>query len=189
MRQSQARIWPVQAWRRCAAGGLWGLAGVGCLALAGCVIPPLNTSDADFPAGTLMRLNDPVTIAANRAGGYLGNGSIETRYQYDATCRLEVRTLSDHSKTVAPDQFTVTGTAYDRDALSGPTYPGVLDGFNSFGDGPGLVYVNNYIYLHSEQQPDVLRLKCTQLRDNDSFGYLSAAQIKTVLGSAMTVVP
>lgn len=154
----------------------------------GCTVPPLNKTDARFPAGSTVVLNSPVEVPAGQAGVYLRGYSEETRYQYQTTCRLEVRTLSQGSTVIEPDRFTVLGTSYDREALTGPAYPGPLDGFNSIGDGGGLVYANTYIYLQSAQQPDVLRLKCRQLQDNYRVSQLSSQQIQTALGDSMTIV-
>jgi len=157
------------------------------LMLVGCVVPPLNKTDSNFPEGSAVVLNSPVEVPSGQAGAYLTGHSNESRYQYQTTCRLEVRTLSKGSTVIEPDRFTVMGTSYHREALTGPAYPGPLGGFNSIGDGGGLVYANTYIYLQSEKQPDVLRLKCKQLQDNDRARYLSGQQIQTALGDTMTI--
>jgi hypothetical protein len=155
----------------------------------GCTVPPLNQSDAEFPQGSTVQLNQPVTIPAGSVGAYIGPGMPETRQQYPATCRLEGRTVQRNDATFQPDQFLVTGTSYQRDALTGPTYPSTLSGFYSLGEGPGLVYFDTLVYLQSENQPDVLRLKCRQLRDGYAYGYLSREQIREILGQEMTLSP
>ncbi len=163
--------------------------GICLLILAACATPPLNRNDPAFPAGTVMSLNQPVNISAGQVGGYIrGGGSTETRQQYETTCRLETRTVQKATATIDPDQFEVLGTSHDRDGLSGSGYSGGFGGgFYSIGDGPGLVYVNFYIYLQSVRQPDVFRLKCSQLQDDYRLGTLSPQQIEYVLGNAMTV--
>ena len=154
--------------------------------VAGCVVPPLTKSDPDFPEGSTLVLHQPQSVPTGEAGAYLSRGVGETRYQYQITCRLEVRTLSKGQTVIQPDRFTVLGTSYARDSLTGPAYPGPLDSFNSVGDGGGLVYMETLIYLHSQLQPDVLRLKCRQLQDNEFARYLSGEQIRAALGDTMT---
>ena len=165
------------------------LSGIGLLILTACATPPLNRNDPGFPAGTVMSLNQPVKISAGQVGGYMrGGGSTETRQQDETTCRLETRTVQKAAATIEPDQFEVLGTSHDRDGLSGSGYSGGFGGgFYSIGDGPGLVYVNYYIYLQSTRQPDVFRLKCSQLQDDYRLGTLTPQQIEYVLGDAMTV--
>lgn len=157
------------------------------LLLAACTTPPLNQQDPTFPTGTLMRLRTPVAIPAGSAGGYIRGKSTESRYEYATKCRLETRTVHDQGGTVEPDWFRVLGTSHGRESLTGPLYGGGLRSFNSIGDGPGLVYLNFYIYLESAQQPDVLRLKCTQLQDNDVFGTVAPRNVLRALGNTMTV--
>lgn len=161
------------------------------LALVGCATtPPLKTSDRAFPPGTVIALNNPVTIPAGRVSATLRGGSIGNVYSYDATCRLEVDTIRKTPFTVAADAFTVTGVYRDTDTLTGSPFPfpSIGNSFNSFGDGPGLIYFNTYIYVQSAYQPDVSRLKCWQLKESDVDPFhLSYEDIRTVLGDTVTI--
>ena len=137
-----------------------------------------------------MVLNTPVTIAPGKAGATLRGGSIASIDQYDATCRLEVNTIRDAPYTVAVDEFTVSGVYRDWETLTGPPtpFPTVGGSFYSFGEGPGLIYFNTYIYLESARQPDVSRLKCWQLQESDwNPHHLSYQDIRTVLGQTVTI--
>ncbi len=157
--------------------------------ITGCAIPPgLQTQDPGFPAGTVIHLNQPLTIPPDKVTAALRGGSVGSRYRYQATCLLEIRTLRSSPFVVEPDAFTVLGINRDRDPLTGPAYPGIGSSFYSLGEGPGLAYFNTYIYLTSEQQPDVLRIKCSELKDNDlGARFLSEADIRTVLGNTVTI--
>jgi hypothetical protein len=159
------------------------------MVLAGCAAPPLlQESDPGFPRGSLLYLNVPVTVPANAVGAPLRGGNIGNRYRYQASCRLEVRTLRREPRVIEPDSFEVLGVSRDRDPLTGPAFPTMGSGFDLFGEGPGLIYFNTYIYLRSELQPDVFRVKCSQLKESDvDPWYLSPEEIRTVLGDIMTV--
>ncbi len=157
--------------------------------LGACAVPPLNHADPQFPQGSIIKLNERVMIPSGSVGNYVGPGIPETQQSYAATCRLESRVVAKAEAVFEPDSFSVEGTSYSRESLTGPVYGSVLGGFNSLGEGPGLTYFDTLIYLHSNQQPDVLRLKCRQLRDSYTYGYLNRQQIQQILGSAMTIEP
>lgn len=136
----------------------------------------------------MLHLNEPVTVPANSAGAPIRGGSIGSRYRYEADCRLEILTLSGNPQLIEPDSFEVLGVSRDRDPLTGPAYPTFGSSFSIFGEGPSLIYFSSYIYLRSDLQPDVFRVKCTQLRQSDvDPWYLTAPEIRAVLGDVMTV--
>jgi len=84
----------------------------------------------------------------------------------------------------------VSGVYRDWDTLTGPPAPfhGIGGSFYSFGEGPGLIYFNTYIYFESALQSDVFRLKCWQLQESDwDPHHLSYDDIRTVLGHTMTI--
>jgi hypothetical protein len=164
--------------------------------LIGCATSlPYYEHDPEFPQGSTLYLNEALTVTANSAGAPIRGGSIGSRYQYEANCRLEVRTLRADPYMIEPDIFEVLGVSRDRDPLTGPLYPTYGSGYSIFGgayslfgEEPGLIYFNTYIYLKSDLQPDVLRVKCTQLRQSDvDPWYMTGPEIRAVLGDVMTV--
>lgn len=164
--------------------------------LAGCATSlPYYEDDPDFPQGSALYLNEALTVPANSVGAPIRGGRMGSRFQYEPNCRLEVRTLRADFYVVEPDIFEVLGVGRDRDPLTGPLYPTYGGGYSLFGGTHSLfgeessrVYFNTYIYLQSNLQPDVFRVKCTQLRQAEvGPWYLTGPEIRAVFGDVMTV--
>jgi hypothetical protein len=138
--------------------------------------------------GTVITLNRELVVPPGQAGVYIPGGSIGDRYTYNATCRLETRSVDGSYRTLKPDAFTVYKVSTEREIFSG-LVPGVWYAqlFN-FGDGPHLLQYSTDIYLSSDRQPDVLRLVCTHLQDSASNPrYLTVEEISKTLGQVMTI--
>ena len=56
------------------------------------------------------------------------------------------------------------------------------------GEGPNLFWYITFIYLGSEKQPDIFRLRCRHLQQSDNWPrYLTVGQIQTIVGDVMTL--
>lgn len=143
--------------------------------------------DSYVANGTSIRLNAPVTVPRNSVAVPIRGGHIGSRYRYDGTCRLELKTLGKEPRVVEPDEFTVERTTWATE------YFGGLDPRNMYAasmitDGPSLLTYKTYIYLQSARQPDVFRLQCQHLQQSDGRPrYLTMAEIQVLLGDVMTV--
>ena len=157
--------------------------------LVGCAgANPFKMSpDTYVPDGTVITLNQPLTIPGNSISAPVRGGRIETRFNYEAHCRIEVRTLGRKPQVIEPDRFEVVRTSWDWE------YYGGIDPRNMYAalitsEGPSLQWYTTYVYLHSGRQPDVYRLRCRHIQESDiNPRYLTMAQIQTVLGDVMTV--
>ena len=161
------------------------------LVLGGCAAtPPLSTDEPAYPAATVLVLAAPVIIPARRSGAWLGKGPLVINpKREEIVCRLEVRTQQDADFTVEPDHFTVVGVARDREGFMGQASSGAFTPFYGVGAESAWIRVNTYIYLSSPRQPEVLRLKCQQARDDFALGVLTPEDLEPVLGDIITVLP
>lgn len=139
------------------------------------------------PSGTLLELHQDLVIPPDQAGVEIRGTSIGDRYRYNAVCRLEVWTISDAPRTVRADRFHVERIGREWQIFSSRVSdlrPVAL--FDS--DGPHLLWYATFLYLHSEQQPDVYRLVCGHLQNSDQNPrHLTVSEIRTVLAPVMSL--
>lgn len=144
------------------------------------------------PRGSRLTLQQPLSIPPNQAGVFIQNGEPRLRRGvqfYYPHCRLELNTVSDVARTVAPDEIVVLrsyqeehqgpytaagGGLYARAALQLVDI-GVFDG------GPGLYSFLTHMNLRSQKQPDIARLICLQWGDH-GMRHLTIAEIRKTLG-------
>lgn len=143
-----------------------------CLLLtAGC--GPLSIRDAErnayipAQAGT-FELHKEITVGGGRTRAYLQGGTVVSGVnEFWPHCQLEVNTLQDSPRTIAPDTFTITrvSTRTDQVVQSAPVQLATLGDFplahRDHDDGGELRRMYVYLfYLHSDRQPDVRALIC-----------------------------
>lgn len=134
------------------------------------------------PVGSIVDLRQPVAIPSDKVGIYIQGGQrISGQLQaYAPYCRLEVNTLSDTGRTIAPDRFTVTRVRHEVSYVEAAraVVPVQQDG----GSPPAEIYAT-LLYLHSDKQPDVRRLRCAHYQYPPVFArHLSIDEIRTALG-------
>ena len=161
------------------------------LTLSGCAgSRPLSTTEAAYPAGTNLQLEVPVTIPARRSGAWLGPGPIILPRRDQIVCRLEIDHYREQVFTVQRDRFKVVGVARDREgftAVDPAQVPVAFTMHPGMASESGWILANTYIYLHSERQPEVQRLKCQQSRDDFGLGILTPDSLAPVLAGYFTV--
>jgi len=140
-----------------------------------------------IPVGTVIDLHQDLAIPPDQAGVFIQGTRIGDRYRYDATCRLEVRTVNTAVRTVQADRFTVMRVVRDWERFSqrdtGLRRVRLMDR-----DGPALLQFSTALYLHSDRQPEVFRLVCRHLQDSaQQPRHLTTAEIRTVLKPVMTL--
>ena len=170
--------WHAIQWR----GLPWLLVLVACRGLDGAG----GTGADRLPVGTLVVLHRDLVIPPDQAGVFVPGTQIGDRYRYDATCRLEVRTVNATFRTVVADRFTVVRVEQNWERFT--RQESGLRRVRMDDDGPALWRFATAWYLHSDRQPDVLRLVCSQLQDSaQNPRYLTAAEIRTVLTPVVTL--
>lgn len=139
------------------------------------------------PDGSIITLNEPVPIPRNAVAAAIRGGYIADRYTHEAHCRLEVRTLSAEPRLIEPDAFEVVRTSWEWEYFGGLD-PRVMYAAIITPEGPSLFWYTTYVFLKSDLQPDIYRLRCRHLQESDiNPRYLTVAQIQQVMGTVMTI--
>lgn len=158
---------------------------------------------SDIQPGATFVLQTPIEISAGHTRRFIQQGELTTRSGFDRSlqhCRLEVRELSEQTQIVTPDRFEVTRVRYDSERIA-QTMPVMLAsnlsigiglnfgtqlGFNN--DAPPEIMELVEFRLHSDKQPNVMRLVCaSSLSDGHPIDYPhnqrpNLKQIKLILG-------
>jgi len=141
--------------------------------LAACQSAPTRP----YAAVNRFILEQPVQVAPGTTRVFFQQGEArpyEAVDWYTPWCALEVRTLKETWRTVAADTFAITRVELDE--LEVAVRPGLQLAARWNGAGalalaaqaPPLTMDAVHLYLHSDRQPDVLRLTCAgRLSDGD----------------------
>jgi hypothetical protein len=154
----------------------------GCGSLPGYSHP---TSPTPSPALVSITLNQPLTVRPDRASEYIQYGEVKPYdkvSEYHPHCIFELRTLSEQARTVQADTFSVTAIKRDRFMAS---MAGVM--LAGGGDGYNMVMSSTVLSLHSDRQPEVLRLTCQQLDDPYRVHHLTVEEMQNTLGGLFTL--
>lgn len=149
------------------------------------------------PVGSRLVLNRALTVPANDAGVYIQNGEVarsfwgvKSHYPY---CALDMRKRLVAAQTVQPDEFTITRvsqeTVYsvraDFTRLARLSFVHVAD--TEQGDGASYQIYATVMTLHSERQPDVMRLTCAQWQYPPLQQHVTIAEMRKTLGDLFTL--
>ncbi len=151
-------------------------------------------------AGSQVQLNSEVQIAPRQARVFFQRGKMINKSQLDyyyPSCDIEVRRLSDEIQTVQRDTFTVTRVSSGQEQVvdsGGVKVAGFSWGVGSGWGGGGLLWrrgnsIHRYfrLDLHSEQQPDVMRLTCRGAWDDSpSARFPTSQETRIALGEYVT---
>ena len=153
------------------------------LLLAACQsLPPADSTDT--PAIKAVTLKQDFPIRPDRSNEYIQGGEIrpyKSIEQYYTHCKLELREIADNERTIKPQTFNVT-RIYRKEEFAG-FIKTILAG-----DGDsGLIMSTIYLYLQSEQQPDIFRLSC--MRQDESFyaRHVTVEEMRDTLGDLMSL--
>lgn len=144
------------------------------------------TGPVPEPQLTQVTLHTEFRIRPDRASEYIQYGEVIPYNQvseYYPHCMFGLRTVSDATRIVKPDTFSVTGIHRDR-------YMTWLKGLMLASDGGGdynMVMSTTTITLQSPRQPQVLRLACQQLDDPYLARHVDIDQIRKTLGDLFTL--
>jgi len=151
------------------------------------------------PVGTRVILHQPVTIPPGHASIYLQFGRT-MRFaevdQYRAHCRFEVSRVGTSEQTVMPDEFRVTRAGLEhRDSvrrgettrLAAAGVPHVLAASGRNSGSMGVIVYATRMKLHSERQPEVLRLDCGHWSTDPHDEFLTLNEIRATLAPLMSL--
>ena len=147
-------------------------------------LSPVNNTDTRTPAITTVTLNQDFPIRPDRSNEYIQGGEIrpyESIELYYTHCKLELREIAAIERIVKPQIFNVT-RMYRREEFVG------FRKIMLAGDGDsGLIMSTTYLFLQSEEQPDIFRLSC--MREDESFyaRHVTVDEMRDTLGDMMTL--
>ena len=150
------------------------------------------------PVGSLLVLNQEVTISGDQVAIYVQNGEI-MRYKdvnnYKPNCKFEIYTISEHQRTVQADTFEIIKVEdeIESSSLQANVQLAALDNLAANNIALGLLdhsQMFNYatmMYLSSDQQKDVYRMTCQHWEDIVDDRHLTISQMRTAMGDVFTL--
>lgn len=178
----------------------WILVLVTSLLLAACTPAAVRDPASPFyqvPVGSQIILHQPLEIRPGHTRVFIQRGEV-TRFkdldQYWPHCNFEVRYLLQEPQQIVPDRFTVERVQQGQTEIVGRPHVQVaalnLLAFSRDGGGPPSVARYYDLWLSSEQQPDVMRLRCFDAMDDLPRANLPRYRdIEATLGAIATIEP
>jgi hypothetical protein len=152
-------------------------------------VPDETSPSYPPPVGSRLVLSQSLVIPGGSTGVTLQGGQVRSPRdinEWHPNCRLEVRTLSDSPRTVDSDNFEVWRV---RRRATVVTRPGeVFAQLRADSGGPSFLVFRTTLDLRSASQPDVAWLTCQYWGDPALGRDLSIQEIRTALGSVITLV-
>lgn len=167
------------------------------LLLAACQQAPVMNEDSQWmriTPGSSIILNQAVAVPKGDARVFLQAGKAVDKArlnQYHPHCNFEVRSVSDGNMKIEPDTFLVTDVVTgEEEVVTGPSLMRPMVQRVSFESAEGSNMISLYVRhrLHSERQPQVMRLTCHGgFGDPSEVHYPSVSDIRNALGDIATV--
>lgn len=170
------------------------------LALTGCADAPLTKSNPGLysvPNGTILRLNEPLTIPSRKARTGIQFGK-PTRGvdKWQPYCEVVVNTISDKQATIVPGDYRVTKTRRAQIPYAGTTPNGgnmiasaAETGF-TVAQAPSYAWLyRTTVSLESSDYPDIRQIECGAV-----FGtgyearHITVREFETTVGNVITLV-
>ena len=169
------------------------------LLLSGCAAQiPKDTASPYYmvPAGSLLRIHQPIEIAPMRTRLYLQNGRVTAGFNhYAPNCNIEIYKRDDLAvQRVEPGEYRISGVQQTMEevvraphlqlaALGSP--PLLASG--SVGDGNASIYLGYHLWLEGPD-PNVMRLSCRGVYADPGEAYPpSIDQMRQALGRIMSL--
>ena len=148
-----------------------------------------GTPFVEAPLNSRLVLKQELEIPSGQVAVYIQDGKIVTAKGVRVrrpNCKFEIRTIEDRVRKVMPDEFRIIRYFLDRNFVSSGAVMLASVGmvFADSGGATAEVYTTE-MFLHSENQPDVLRLSCEHWEDPADGTYLTLDEIKQALGQVI----
>ena len=158
--------------------------------LAGCAAGPFDEQSrfSSVPVGSELVLNQAIAIAPDRVAVYMQDGRLmaySALNHYQPHCKFEIYTMAETTRQLQPDRFEITRVVDNMEMTS--LRPSAMAGLVTALDGPDIVTYATYIYLSSEQQPDVFRMSCMHWEDLSVRRYLSISEMRRAMGTLFSL--
>lgn len=155
-----------------------------------CQAPAFNPDSplSRVPLQSTLVLHEDLTIKANTVSLWFQQGEqIPEKLldHYQPHCKFETYKMQAADKPVRADRFSIHNVVrWDDYAMLGVQLAAVTIGIGTFGSGDDASPVNmaTEMFLHSEQQPDVYRLVCSQWNDATTGEHVTINEIRHALG-------
>ena len=162
------------------------------------------------PVGSLLVLNQDLTIPENQVAIYVQGGEI-MRYKevnkYLPNCKFEVYKISEQARIVKADTFTISKVVDDIESSSWQSnvqlaavnesitdraqMGGAYHGWNPVSamfEGSEMFNYATLMYLYSDKQKDVYRLTCQHWESILDNNHLSVTQMRIAMGEIFTLI-
>jgi hypothetical protein len=169
------------------------------LLLAGCGgIESLNPASPyyAYSSGWVVRLNQPLTIAANAATVRLQYGQVVPRngvQEHNPYCVVELNTVRDEPQILQPGRFEVWRVTRSIDTIAAAPSPLIRAAFVADVSGPSFLYYKTEFRLRDSTQPDIRSMTCAwdqMAPGNLAFmRHLTLDEIRRALGVWITLIP
>ncbi len=156
------------------------------LATAGCAVTADGESTSLNGAST-VELREALTVETGWARSFVQHGRPVDRgdlVRFDPYCSFEVTEVARTGSTIAvnPDRFTITRISHK------PPTGGVFAGALDLDEDVGPVEPEVDIYLSSDAQPSVIRLRCTKWEADALFASrVDMGDVRGVLGQVASI--
>jgi hypothetical protein len=147
-----------------------------------------------YPAGVRLILNQDLEIPPDSATVRLQYGQVVARngvQEQDPYCIFELSTVSAGPQRVSPDAFSVTRVQRSTSTIArGESFPvGLVKvGMGDDSSGPTNYYYKTEFLLHSDSQPDVLKMTCQSNQNYTPMKrHLTVQEIRQALGKIFTM--
>ena len=165
--------------------------------LSACSIYDIKDEDSVYyavPAGSLLVLNQDVTIAGDQVAVYAQNGELMIDAEvnkYNPNCKFEVYKISEQPRTVQADTFEIIKVVdeIESSSLQKSTDLAVLDKALAYGmlDRSYMFNYATLMYLNSAKQKDVYRMTCQHWEDVKDDRHLTIRQMRGAMGDIFTL--
>lgn len=155
---------------------------------------PASSPYFNIPAGTLLHLQQSLTIPPNTGRVYIQYGKVisnKEKQQYYAHCWFLSHKVLDTAQTINPDTFVVTGSQKLEDVIQQESIyrlASLITVRRSYSNTSitALEYTTR-LNIHSDKQPDIIQFLCSYWEDPLDAKHLTIAEMQKALGDIVRI--
>lgn len=154
---------------------------------------------SDTPAGSTLKVNKPLAISANEVRASLQFGKkvkLNQVNKWEPYCELAVHTLSAQEKQIPAVDFRITRVVRDQEPYTRlkksrrQMIASADDNFAYIYDDSNYTWLlKTYLYLESNEYPDIHRLVCGQVWDGYTKRRLQLSQFVKAVDNYLSIEP
>lgn len=152
---------------------------------------------SDTPAGSTLKVNKPLAISANEVRASLQFGKKVRLHQvnkWEPYCELAVHSLSPQEKQIPAVDFRITRVVRDQEPYTRlknsrrQMIASADDNFAYIYDDSNYTWLlKTYLYLESNDYPDIHRLVCGQVWDGYTSKHLHLSQFVEAVDNYLSI--